>query len=291
MSKAQPFNTLIDAATLAKHLGEPGWIVVDCRFDLADTQRGETAYADAHIPGARYAHLDHHLSSPITPDSGRHPLPDPAMLCAWLGSIGITPDTQVVVYDDSGATMAVRLWWLLRWLGHTAVAVLDGGWQAWTQAGLPIDAEPAEIGASARYPGRPNDDMLVTTRSIEQQLREQRDDVLLLDARTYIRFRGEAEPIDPVAGHIPDAVNLPLQHNLTETGVFKTAEALRALYTPLLGDRDPSMLAAMCGSGVTACHNLLAMEIAGLHGAKLYAGSWSEWIRDPARPIATGDQD
>ncbi len=288
MNAQQKLTTLIDAQTLAARLSDPMCVVVDCRFDLGDTGRGATAYAQSHIPGARYAHLDHDLSSPITPSSGRHPLPDPANLCDWLGRQGITPASQVVVYDDSGGTMAVRLWWLLRWLKHAEVAVLDGGWQAWNDAGLPVDTQRPRITAVTAYPGSPRTDMLVSTQTIETQLRSGSDDWLVIDARTDVRFRGEAEPIDPVAGHIPGAINLPLQRHLTDRGTFRSADELRAMYAPLIGKRDASRLVAMCGSGVTACHNLLAMEIAGLRGARLYAGSWSEWIRDPARPVAVG---
>ncbi|WP_078120653.1 sulfurtransferase [Thiosocius teredinicola] len=286
MNAQQKLTTLVDMRTLAARLSDPLCIVVDCRFDLGDTGRGASAYTQSHITGARYAHLDHDLSSPITPSSGRHPLPDTGRLCDWLGRQGITPTSQVVVYDDSGGTMAVRLWWLLRWLGHAEVAVLDGGWQAWNDAGLPADAQRPSITAVAAYPGNPRGDMLVNTRDIEAQLQSGGDDWLLIDARTAVRFRGEAEPIDPVAGHIPGAVNLPLQQHLTERGTFKSADELRAMYVSLVGERDPRSLVAMCGSGVTACHNLLAMEIAGLRDARLYAGSWSEWIRDPARPVA-----
>ena len=281
-------DTLVTAARLHAEGDNPAWRVFDCRFDLADTARGERDYRRGHVPGALYAHLDHDLSSPITPSSGRHPLPDRDRLCDWLGRCGVGSDTQVVAYDDSGGSMAVRLWWLLRWLGHTQVAVLDGGWQAWTAAGLPEAALPTTAPAGCRFVTGEPAAWLVSTDDIARQLAEGRDDILLVDARTAVRFRGEAEPIDPVAGRIPGAVNLPLADNLASDGLFKTAADLRALYADALGDIAPQRCAAMCGSGVTACHNLLAMEIAGLKGAALYAGSWSEWIRDPSRPVATG---
>ena len=283
------FHTLIDCRQLSEKIGEPSWRVFDCRFDLADTGRGERDYHESHLPGAIYAHLDRDLSGPITPQSGRHPLPDPKRLCRWLGQHAVQENTQVVVYDDSGGTMAVRLWWLLRWLGHHQVALIDGGWQAWTQAGLPTEqALPQRVSGTA-FNCRPDWLQVVDSDTI---LRQQRDDgnaLLLIDARSAERFRGEAEPIDPVAGHIPGAINLPLQQNLAADGRFMSATKLRSLYDDALAGRPPQDVALMCGSGVTACHNLLAMEIAGLSGGRLYAGSWSEWIRDTSRPVACGD--
>jgi thiosulfate/3-mercaptopyruvate sulfurtransferase len=282
------YTTLIEPRPLQSECETPGWILFDCRFDLADKARGERDYRAGHIPGARFAHLERDLSGPVTQASGRHPLPEPDALCRWLGAQGVGPTTQVVAYDDSAGSMAVRLWWLLRWLGHRAVALLDGGWQAWSEAGL---AETTAIPPAAEtrpYPGRPNPSMLVTTDQLLADLDSDR--WLLLDARTGERFRGEQEPIDPVAGHIPGALSLPLQANLGADGRFLDPERLRRIYAETLGDRDPSAVACMCGSGVTACHDLLAMEIAGLGGARLYAGSWSEWIRHPARPIALGSE-
>ncbi len=280
-----PLTTLIDAATLAKHAPDPGWAVFDCRFDLADTASGRESYRKAHIPGAVYAHIDEHLSSPITPLTGRHPLPDVARLKHWLGKCGVDGDTQVAVYDDTGGNMAARLWWLLRWLGHSAVAVLDGGWQAWQAGGLPQSGVPPARHAT-RFEGAPDWAQVLTTNDIIQDLETRH--WLLIDARTALRFCGEQEPIDPVAGHIPGSVNFPLQLNLNEEGRFKSRDDLHARYTAVLNGRDPHRTACLCGSGVTACHNILAMEIAGLAGSRLYAGSWSEWIRDPARPVATG---
>lgn len=280
-------DTIIDVHTLAANRRDNGWRIVDCRFDLADTGRGRRDYAKAHIPGAWYAHLDHDLSGTITPETGRHPLPDAASFCAWLGQRGIEPADQVIAYDDSGGTMAVRLWWLLRWLGYRNVAILDGGWPAWREAGLPTTSDlPANV-VTTRPTCRTDEAMVVDTSTIQSHLEQADETLLLVDARTAERFRGESEPIDPVAGHIPGALNLPLQSNLQATGHFKSPEALRALYLSLLGDRPPEQVVAMCGSGVTACHNLLAMAIAGLGEGRLYAGSWSEWIRDPTRPVAT----
>lgn len=281
-------ETLVDVGRLHAELDNPTWRIVDCRFDLADPARGEHDHAAGHIPGALYAHLDRDLSSPITPQTGRHPLPDRQRLIAWLGSRGIDASTQVVAYDASGGNMAVRLWWLLRWLGHTRVAVVDGGWQTWNAAGRPVETAPPPPPPACTFEPGPAAAGVVTTTDIVRQLDRRGDDILLLDVRTGERFRGDAEPIDPVAGHIPGAVNLPLGDNLNPDGRFKSSDQLRAMYGGLLGRRDPARVAAMCGSGVTACHSLLAMEIAGLRGGLLYAGSWSEWIRDPARPVATG---
>ena len=282
------FETLIQPGELAQRLGAPNWRLFDCRFDLADTARGEAAHAAGHLPGAFYAHLDRDLSGPITPDSGRHPLPDPERLTAWLGAHGVDHDTQVVVYDDSGGTMAVHLWWLLRWLGHDHVALLDGGWQAWQAAGLPVETTAPAAVPARTFDGHANPAQVVGSATLAAQVSAGRDDLLVMDARTPERFRGEKEPIDPVAGRIPGAVNLPLGLNLAADGRFRPARELRELYVPRIGERRPDTVVAMCGSGVTACHNLLAMKIAGLDGGRLYAGSWSEWIRDPARPVARG---
>ncbi|HRD67464.1 MAG TPA: sulfurtransferase [Candidatus Competibacter sp.] len=276
--------TLIDTATLHAHLDDPGWIVVDCRFSLMDTAAGRRAYAEGHLPGARYAHLDEDLSSPITLASGRHPLPDPARLTQRLGEWGIGNNTQVVAYDDAGGMLAAaRLWWLLRWLGHTACAVLDGGIVAWRQAGLPLTAESPAV-QPARFEARSNDQLWLTTAQVQALTTTE----LLLDARAAARYRGEMEPIDPVAGHIPGAVNLPTENNLTADGRFLPIGELRLRFVDVLGGRPPTAAVHACGSGVTACHSLLAMEAAGLGGSRLYAGSWSEWIRDPGRPVATG---
>lgn len=283
------YRTLIDCETLAARMSKGAVRLFDCRFNLADTAQGERDHALAHIPGAHYAHLDRVLSSPITGQSGRHPLPDVDRLADWLGRHGVTQGTQVVAYDDAGGTMAVRLWWLLRWLGHKDVAVLDGGWTAWQQGGRPTESTPPRPATAYRFAARPDLRMLITTNDVRRNCSDEDDPALLLmDARTAERFRGEHEPIDPVAGHIPGAINLPLQGNLDDDGRFLDADTLRALYLGALQAWQPADVAAMCGSGVTACHNLLAMEIAGLYGGRLYAGSWSEWIRDPSNPIAVG---
>ena len=278
-------TTLIDATTLHARLDDPDWIVVDCRFSLADPEAGRRAYRDSHLPGAHYAHLDEDLSGPVTPTTGRHPLPDPERLARKLGVWGIDRDTRVVAYDDMGGMLAAaRLWWLLRWLGHTACAVLDGGLPAWRRAGWPLTAE-APSARPTTFAPRPDDRLWMST---EQVLTLPAADVLL-DARAAARYRGEMEPIDPVAGHIPGALNLPTDGNLTPDGPFLPVAALRARFAAALGDRPPPSVIHTCGSGVTACHNLLAMEVAGLGGSRLYAGSWSEWVRDPRRAVAVGE--
>ena len=278
------YTTLIDLVTLEAHLNDPDWVVMDCRFSLADTEAGHRAYRDSHLPCARYAHLDEDLSGPVTPATGRHPLPDPERLAQKLGEWGIGHDTQVVAYDDMGGMLAAtRLWWLLRWLGHAACAVLDGGLPAWRRAGLPLTAE-APTARPAGFTPRPDDRLWMTTAQVLTLPEAE----VLLDARAAARYRGEMELIDPVAGHIPGALNLPTEGNLTPEGHFLPVAALRERFAVALGDRPPATVIHTCGSGVTACHNLLAMEVAGLSGSRLYAGSWSEWIRDPRRAVAVG---
>ncbi|MFP5348408.1 MAG: sulfurtransferase [Gammaproteobacteria bacterium] len=278
-------TTLVDTATLAAHLGDPQWVVVDCRFVLRDPDAGRRAYAAAHIPGARYAHLNDDLSAPVTARTGRHPLPDPARLARLLGAWGIDQSKQVVAYDDSSGAMAARLWWLLRWLGHEAAAVLDGDWRVWLRERRPQTAEVPTVTATT-FNARPGSLPAVDADAVLQAVGT--GQALLVDARAEERFRGEVEPFDSVAGHIPGAVNLPFEDNLQPNGCFLPAAELREQYRALLGDRAPATVMHMCGSGVTACHNLLAMEHAGLAGSRLYVGSWSEWITDPKRPVATG---
>ena len=278
-------STLISAAELEAQLGSV--LPIDCRFDLAQPNAGARAYASGHIPGAIYAHLDADLSSPITPTTGRHPLPNPETLATTFGRWGISGGTQVIAYDADAGMFASRLWWLLRWLGHERVAVLDGGLKAWQAAGLPIDVniptpQPAE------FVGHVRTDMVVASSDVEQLAT--RPDWRLLDARAPERFRGDIEPIDPVAGHIPGARNHPFAWNMGSNGRLLPADELREKYRGSLAGVAPDRTVAMCGSGVTACHDLLAMEAAGLLGAKLYAGSWSEWIRDPSRPVAIGER-
>jgi thiosulfate/3-mercaptopyruvate sulfurtransferase len=275
------FKTLVSTAELAAHLAS--WRVFDCRHDLAQPEAGERQYREAHIPGARFANLDRDLSSPTTGKNGRHPLPDAKAFGAWLGSQGVRNGDQVVCYDAANGAVAARLWWLLRWLGHEAVAVLDGGLAKWTAEGRPVNAEIPQPKA-AKFEVQMRADMSVAAEAIAKTLRRR----TLLDARAPARYRGEQEPIDPVAGRIPGALNRYNLDNVRGNGQFKTAEQLRDELQHVLGNRAPGDVVNYCGSGVAACHNLLAMEIAGLSGAKLYAGSWSEWIADPARPREKG---
>ncbi len=276
------WTTLVDAATLAAHLDDPAWLVVDVRHQLADTAYGDRVYAESHIPGAAFLHCDRDLSGPVSGSNGRHPLPAPEKLAARLGEIGIGPQTQVVVYDDAQGMIAGRLWWLLRWLGHEKVAVLDGGLQAWQAANGALTAElprhrPVSFVAKVG-------DTMVDADHVQSFLQTSR--MHLIDARSPDRYRGENETIDPVGGHIPGAVNRFFRENLQADGRFKPAAALRAEWLAVLAGAAPEQVVHQCGSGVSACHNMLAMEIAGLLGSRLYAGSWSEWCADCRRPVA-----
>jgi thiosulfate/3-mercaptopyruvate sulfurtransferase len=280
-------NTLVSTEDLARHLDDPRWVVFDCRFTLTDTEAGRRAYAEGHIPGARYVHLDEDLSGPIVlGKTGRHPLPDPAILAEKLYQWGVGVNKQVVVYDDSFGAMAVRMWWLLRWLGHPAVALLDGGLPKWRREMRPLTTElpPAERGNCICLP---EPSQIAGADEVLRAVQGSGD--LIIDARPERRFTGEFEPLDPVAGHVPGAINWNFEDNLDIDGTFLPPEALRENFQALLRGRPPWRVIHMCGSGVTACHNLLAMEIAGLPGSRLYPGSWSEWITDPSRPVATGE--
>ena len=278
-------RTLIDAAALSARLAAAApTVVLDCRFDLTNPSAGEAAYAAGHLPGARYAHLDRDLSGPKTGRNGRHPLPELARLAAWAGRMGIRPGVQVVAYDDQGGPYAARCWWLLRWMGHDAVAVLDGGLAAWRPAGQTLDSgQPAPLADAEPYPAAPTPAMpTVDADALLAALGR----VRLVDARQGARFRGEIEPLDPVAGHIPGATLRCFQDNLAPDGRFKPADQLRAEFSAWA--TPAAHVVHQCGSGVTACHNLLAMAHAGLEGSALYPGSWSEWCADPARPVAGG---
>lgn len=279
-------TTLVSSEELAARLGDPAWVVFDCRFKLTDIHAGRRAYETGHIPGARYADLETDLSGPVTVASGRHPLPEPDVLATKLGQWGVDASKQVVAYDDGSGALAARLWWLLRWLGHAEAAVLNGGFASWQREGRPLETE-IPVPTVVRFEARTDNGLWVSTADVEAM--PDKPDTLLVDARSTARFRGEQETLDPVAGHIPGSVNRPFETNLDATGRFLPAAQLREKFAALAGARSPHEVIHSCGSGVTACHNLLAMEIAGLSGSRLYPGSWSEWIRDPRRPIARGD--
>ncbi len=275
------FTTLVDVATLRAHFDDPRWLVVDVRHQLADTAYGEQAYATSHIPGAVFLHCDRDLSGPMSGCNGRHPLPDPEKLALRLGEIGIGVNTQVVVYDDAQGMIAGRLWWLLRWLGHDSVALLDGGLPAWQAAGLSLTAELPMLKPQA-FVARPKD-LKVDADYVLERL--ETPQMHLVDGRGPDRFRGENETIDPVAGHIPGTINRFFKDNLLPDGRFKPAAELRREWLALLAGSPADQVVHQCGSGVSACLNVLAMEIAGLPGSRLYAGSWSEWCADPERPV------
>lgn len=275
------FTTLVSTAELAKHLG--AWRVFDCRHDLAKPELGEQQYRQAHIPGAVFASLDRDLSAPKSGRNGRHPLPEPNVFAQILSRWGVRESDQIVCYDGGPGAMAARLWWMLRWVGHDAVAVLDGGFAKWLEEKRPMSAELPPL-APSRYPIRLRPQMAVTVEVLSSNLGHS----ALLDARAPARYRGEQEPIDPVAGRIPGAANRFNMDNVRPDGTFKTASELGKEFGRIIGTSDASSVVHYCGSGVAACHNLLAMEVAGLKGGKLYAGSWSEWIADPSRPREPG---
>jgi thiosulfate/3-mercaptopyruvate sulfurtransferase len=282
-----PFTVLISAAELGSHYQDPDWVVIDCRHDLADPDAGAAAFAAGHIPGARFAHLDRALSDKRpAPDGqfrGRHPLPQRAAFIETLRDWGVNQNSQVVAYDAQGGMFAARLWWMLRWVGHQAVAVLDGGLPAWQAAAGALSTHTAPVARGA-IEAR---EALTSTVSAQDLLANLAQPTrTVLDARAPDRFRGENETLDPVGGHIPGAKNRFFKNNLAEDGRFKSPQQLRQEFGALID--DPKAAVIQCGSGVTACHNLLALEVAGLSGAALYPGSWSEWCADASRPVATG---
>ncbi len=278
-------STLVSSAELALHLDDPHWIVVDCRHDLTSPDAGEKAYATGHIPGARFMHGDRDLAAPLNGHNGRHPLPLPGVFAQALGRAGISPASQVVAYDAQGGIFASRLWWMLRhWLGHERAAVLDGGWNKWSAENRPQNADAPRT-APCTYNAVPHN-TVVDAAYVLAQLGL--PGMLLVDARAADRYRGENETLDPVGGHIPGARNRFFRDNLDAAGQFKGAATLRGEFDQLLAGAPASQVVHQCGSGITACHNALAMDIAGLAGHKVYAGSWSEWCSDPARPVKTG---
>ena len=271
-------NALVSTEELARH---PEWRVFDCRHDLANPAAGEQLYHVAHLPGALHAHLDRDLSAAKNGSNGRHPLPEARAFIAWLGRQGLKTTDMVICYDAGPGAMAARLWWMLRWVGHEQAAVLDGGLAKWQREGRPVTAEVPQFEA-APYPGKAKASMHASLALVEKKLKR----AALLDARAPARYRGELEPIDPVAGRIPGAKNRFSNDNLSADGVFKGPDALRAEFQAVLAGREPAEVIQYCGSGVAACHNALAMEIAGMPGSRVYIGSWSEWSADPARPIS-----
>lgn len=280
------YTTLIDVTELAANLDDAEWAIVDCRYSLFDHEQGRRAYDAAHIPHAVYADVGQDLSGPAVPGrTGRHPLPAIDVLAQRFGQWGIGPGVQVVAYDEADGSFAARLWWLARWLGHDAVAVLDGGWQAWRAAGLPVTADQTPHTPRMFVPA-PRPQLIATIDDVQTAGATPRH---LFDVRVAERFRGEREPIDPVAGHIPGASNTPYTGNVGSDGRFLPAGMLRARYAALLGDTAPGEAIFYCGSGINAAHAALAVCHAGLGDTRIYPGSWSEWITDPARPIATGD--
>ncbi|HEX7002595.1 MAG TPA: sulfurtransferase [Trueperaceae bacterium] len=276
-------SNLMQVDELARRLGEPGLRIVDVRFDLNDTEAGEREYRKGHLPGAVYAHLDRDLSAPLGRHGGRHPLPDPERLAGRLGELGIGNDDLVVAYDAGNGMVASRLWWLLRYLGSDRVKVLDGGFAAWTDAGHPVTREVTEP-SGARFEPRVRSEMAVDRDYVLRNLGVAGK--VLVDARAPQRYRGEVEPLDPIAGHIPSAINIPFEGNL-EGGRFRSSSQLRRRYETLA---DADEVVVYCGSGVSAAHDLLAMEEAGLEGAKLYHGSWSDWCSFDDAPVATGSE-
>ncbi len=280
------YTTLVDTESLNHHLHDPGWIVLDCRFTLTDTEAGRRDYEESHIPGTRYAHLDNDMAAPVTVDSGRHPLPAVEVLAKKLGEWGIDNSKQVVVYDDAFGSMACRMWWLLRWFGHDNVALLDGVLPKWIREKRPLTRDRPDVTPATFIP-HVRDALWVDANAAKAAA----DDIdkALIDARSEERFTGEVEPLDKVAGHVPGAISNPYDENLDIGGDLMSVDALQELYNDLLADVKPENVIHMCGSGVTACHNVLAMEVAGMKGSRLYAGSWSEWITDGARSIATGE--
>ena len=286
VSYGMAFTTLISTAVLALHVDDPAFAIIDCRTKLDDVGWGEREHAAAHIPGAVYADLNRDLSGPKSGTNGRHPLPDPLALAQTFSRLGITSGVQVVAYDQDNAMFASRLWWMLRWLGHDTVAVLDGGFAKWTAEGRPT-ASGRERRAAREFHASARADMSVGVTAVASHVGAA--DWRLVDARAPERFRGEIEPLDRTPGHIPGATNHFFQGNVCDDATFRSPEELRARWKESLGDVAPDRVVCYCGSGVTACHNLLALEHAGMKGAKLYAGSWSEWSSDPSRPVERGE--
>lgn len=279
------YTTVITPQQLEPHLGEENWAIIDSRFDLVQPQWGEKQYMIEHIPGAVYVHLDHNLSAPKNGTNGRHPLPETEVIAEYFSNLGIDNGTQAIVYDARGGGIAGRLWWMLKYLGHEAVAVLDGGFPEWKRLGLPVRSD-RESRDPCQFKPRLNPYLKVVADEVLERISE--GSSLLIDSRAPERYRGEEEPFDPIAGRIPGAANRFWQTNLDADGRFRDPDILKAEFDSLIGEIAPAETIVYCGSGVTGCHNVLSMAYAGIRGVKLYAGSWSEWSSDPGRPIATG---
>lgn len=278
---------LVSTAELASHLGDPDWVIFDCRHDLVDAGKGARLYAAGHVPGAHFAPLETALSGPKTGSNGRHPLPVPQDFATFLSRHGVTGSRRVVAYDDAGGMYAARLWWLARWAGLDRVVLLDGGWQKWTAEARPVTTDPSvSAGATAALPVTIDGSSVWSAGDVLRHLGN--PETVLIDARAGERYRGEVEPMDPVAGHIPGALNRFFKANLNPDLTLRPAAELGREFRALIGERSPDQVGHQCGSGVTACANIFAMEYAGLGGSRLYAGSWSEWVSDPSRPVATG---
>lgn len=280
------YTTLVSTTDLADNIENPDWVIFDCRFTLTEPAAGKKKYNEGHIPGAIYVHLDDDLAAPVTSTSGRHPLPEAEVFALKLGSWGVDSNKQVVVYDDTFGAMACRLWWLLRWLGHDNVALLDGVYPKWLKEKRQTATNLPDVSASTFVP-KVRSELVVDANFVQQHISDQ--DCLLIDARPDIRFTGDVEPIDKVAGHIPGAINRPFDDNLDIGGDFMPLAELKEEYSALLENKNPAQVIHMCGSGVTACHNILAMECLGFRNTRLYAGSWSHWITDENRAVAMGE--
>ena len=280
------FNTIISAHELKEIINNDNVRVFDCRFSLKDPQGGLKSYQQGHVPNAQFADMDTQLSSAMTETSGRHPLPDADVFIKQLKAWGVNNDTQVIAYDDISGAFAARLWWMMRWVGHEDVAVLNGGIQKWTDAGYTLTNDNVEF-TRGDYSGVANMEWLVDITSVESELTA--NNITLIDARSADRFTAKDQKTDPVPGHVPGAINLPFPGNLTKDGVFESPDILKQRFDNVIQNQPLTNVVHMCGSGVTACHNLLAQAMAGLPPTKIFIGSWSQWIRDPSRPVATGE--
>jgi len=286
LGDAMTYQTIISVEDLNNNLSTQDWFIFDCRFLLKDPEGGLKKFNQGHIPGAQFADMDKDLASPVTPASGRHPLPDPNEFIKKLQFWGVNNSSQIICYDDISGAFAARMWWLLKWLGHNDVAVLDGGIDKWIASGLSIEKNVKQS-AVGTFCGQANNDMWVDVEFVQKELEQNK--INLLDARSRERFTAKDTKTDPVAGHVPGAMSFPFAENLSKQGVFLSADELQQRFALIVSNTDSKGVINMCGSGVTACHNLLAMSIAGLPLARLFVGSWSEWIKDKSRPVATGE--